>query len=69
MIKLQGRLGLECPRCKSLGLFNYASSKDKRYGPNNFYCETCDAGHQTPITRSQLEKRGVPKKGKARPKK
>lgn len=66
MLKLQGRWGLECPRCKSIGLFNYPSFKEKRYGQNNYYCETCDAHHQKPITRSQLEKRGILEKKSAK---
>lgn len=48
-IKLVGRAGLECPKCKSRGLFNYPKSYGKKYGPKKFYCETCDPGHQSPV--------------------
>lgn len=64
MPTLRGRGGLECPRCKSGGLFNYPKDYGERYGPDNFFCETCDPGHQKPIKRKDLEEEGidVPKK-------
>ena len=48
-ITLVGRAGLECPKCKSRGLFNYPASYGKKYGPKKFYCETCDPGHRNPV--------------------
>jgi len=59
MSHLHGRAGLECPTCKSSGLFNYPKSFGERYGPDNFFCETCDPNHQQPIKRKKLEQRGI----------
>lgn len=63
MPTLQGRWGLKCPRCKSGGLFSYPNFKDKKYGPDNFYCESCDPYHSNPIKRAELEKLGILEKG------
>jgi hypothetical protein len=63
MPKLCPRLGLKCPRCNNIGLFNYPYCKEKRYGPDKFYCETCDPYHQAPILGRTLEKIGGLKKG------
>lgn len=59
-VVLVAKIPRRCPRCKTYGLFRYPGIKTKKYGPRNFYCETCDPGHQQPIRLPSAKKRSKP---------
>ena len=56
-----------CPRCGNGGIFNYPESYGPKYGPEKFYCEDCDPGHQKPLKPEEVKRMTGRGEGPIRP--